>query len=94
MLTDRGQCKIGDFGVSAQLNNTLQQRQTTCGTPLFMAPEVITGGNYTALADVWSLGILAIQVGRSGGRRRRKEVKTEERRDGGREGGRARHPGR
>ena len=62
MLTDRGQCKIGDFGVSAQLNNTMQQRKTTCGTPLFMAPEIIVGETYSSKADLWSLGILAIQM--------------------------------
>lgn len=62
MMTAHGQCKIGDFGVSAQLNNTMQQRKTTCGTPLFMAPEIITGDHYSAKADIWSLGILAIQM--------------------------------
>jgi serine/threonine protein kinase len=41
LLTEDGGCKLADFGVSAQLHRTLSQRKTLCGSPYWMAPEVI-----------------------------------------------------
>jgi len=62
LLTDKGQAKLADFGVSAQLESEEQKRKTVIGTPFWMSPEVISESTYDGKADVWSLGISIIEM--------------------------------
>lgn len=47
--------KIADMGLAKQTSDRLL-RQTICGTPMYMAPEILLKRAYNGLADVWSLG--------------------------------------
>ncbi|KAE8752070.1 hypothetical protein FOCC_FOCC001232, partial [Frankliniella occidentalis] len=67
LLTEEGNVKLVDFGVSSHLQATLGRRNTSVGTPYWMAPEVIAceqqlDSSYDCRCDVWSVGITAIEL--------------------------------
>jgi hypothetical protein len=63
-----GACKLADFGISKQLEDTMEMAQTWVGTLQYMSPERIgeSAGGYSYPADVWSMGLslLAVAAGK------------------------------
>eukprot|EP00339_Tiarina_fusa_P010150 CAMPEP_0117038668 /NCGR_PEP_ID=MMETSP0472-20121206/27192_1 /TAXON_ID=693140 ORGANISM="Tiarina fusus, Strain LIS" /NCGR_SAMPLE_ID=MMETSP0472 /ASSEMBLY_ACC=CAM_ASM_000603 /LENGTH=464 /DNA_ID=CAMNT_0004748955 /DNA_START=19 /DNA_END=1413 /DNA_ORIENTATION=- len=61
LLGKNGEVKVADFGYAAQLIKSANARKTVCGTPYWMAPELIQGHEYTQKVDIWSLGVMMVE---------------------------------
>jgi serine/threonine protein kinase len=62
LLSDESGIKITDFGVSRRFTGSGTTTMTIVGTPYWMAPEVISGLSYSFPADIWSVGITAVEL--------------------------------
>lgn len=61
-LQSNGVLKLGDFGISREIDPYNMKASTSCGTPYFMAPEVALGKPYDGKADVWAVGVILYEL--------------------------------
>ena len=58
-LNDHMQIKIGDFGLAAKVDFQGEMKKTICGTPNYIAPEILDNKNgHSYEADIWSIGVV------------------------------------
>lgn len=62
LLTHDGRVKLSDFGFCAQVNKEVPRRKSLVGTPYWMAPELISRLPYGPEVDIWSLGVMVIEM--------------------------------
>ncbi|KAI3384445.1 hypothetical protein SNEBB_001280 [Seison nebaliae] len=57
-INDEMNLKIGDFGLATLMQSRSKKKKTLCGTPNYIAPEVLTKSGHGFEADIWSLGCI------------------------------------
>ncbi|EKX54340.1 hypothetical protein GUITHDRAFT_83971 [Guillardia theta CCMP2712] len=62
LLNSKGDIKMADFGFCVQLTQEKDMRHSMVGTPYWMAPELVRGQSYDQKVDIWSLGIMMIEM--------------------------------
>jgi NIMA (never in mitosis gene a)-related kinase len=67
-LTKDGVAKIGDFGVSTMLAQSVEFAKTFCGSPYYLAPELCEERPYNGKADLWSVGVILYELMTQGDR--------------------------
>ena len=51
-------CVLGDFGLATKLEFEGEKKRTICGTPNYIAPEILDGKGHSYEVDLWSLGVI------------------------------------
>jgi serine/threonine protein kinase len=62
-MKERGHIRIVDFGFSKILKNSKLRTTTNCGTPAYIAPEILREGvGHSFEVDIWSFGVLLFEM--------------------------------
>jgi serine/threonine protein kinase len=62
ILLHDGKIKLADFGFCRLLKNKEEMAKTMLGSPIYMAPEILKGLDYSSKADIWSLGVVLFEM--------------------------------
>ena len=62
LIGQDGEARLGDFGFSTRDEEVDKDRNVNIGSPLYMAPEVLKGNNYSSKADMWSIGLIFLEA--------------------------------
>ncbi len=62
LVSKAGAVKISDFGISSQLENTAALCSTFIGSACYMSPERLTNETYSYSADIWSFGLIMLEL--------------------------------
>lgn len=62
LLNSLGEVKLGDFGIAKTMNPEEDMTSTTTGTSRYMSPERLAGEPYGAPGDIWSLGVVLLEL--------------------------------
>ena len=58
-LSDKMEIKIGDFGLATRLEYEGERKRTICGTPNYIAPEILEGkSGHSFEVDIWAVGVI------------------------------------
>lgn len=58
-LSEKMEIKIGDFGLATKVEFEGERKRTVCGTPNYIAPEILESKNgHSYEVDIWSLGVI------------------------------------
>ena len=58
LIGSDGEARLCDLGFATNDDNIDQDRFINVGSPLYMAPEIIKGNNYSSKGDIWALGLV------------------------------------
>jgi mitogen-activated protein kinase kinase 1 len=62
LINQQGFVKLTDFGITKQLDETSGLARTFVGTMTYMSPERMEGENYSFAGDIWSVGIIVVEM--------------------------------
>ncbi|CAM9199233.1 unnamed protein product [Ascophyllum nodosum] len=62
LISSKGEVKLSDFGIARELQGETDLAQTMVGTIRYMSPERLAGEGYGVAADVWSLGVVLLEM--------------------------------
>jgi len=54
--------KLADFGFAKRYESPIDLHDTICGSPMYMAPEIMNNGSYGSQTDIWSIGLILYEM--------------------------------